>query len=139
MSKMTHLIPVAAVREHQLAEQDYRAHQEEHKAERIAHFEEQELPLIVQQFVNKTKDVPTNRLRDNVLCLYVLDDLAVFKDNIVCEYALRRALQQHNRHVTDVYIGDHRAYGTPHDEDMRIFNVFVFFEHPESREEESAG
>ena len=117
---MAHLIPVEAVREHQLAEHGYRAHQEEHKAERIAHFEEQELPLIV-------------------LCLYILDDLAVFKDSIVCEYALRHALQQHNRHVTDVYIGDHSSYGTPHDEDMRIFNVFVFFENPGSREEETAG
>ncbi len=136
---MAHLIPVEAVREHQLAEQGYRAHQEEYKAERIAHFEEQELPLIVQAFIDKTRNVDDTRLYDNVLCLYIFDDLAVFKDNIVCEYALRHALQQHNRHVTDVYIGDHRAYGTPHDEDMRIFNVFVFFEHPESREEESAG
>ena len=136
---MTHLIPVAAVREHQLAEQDYRAHQEEYKAERIAHFEEQELPLIVQAFIDKTKNVDDTRLYDNVLCLYILDDLAAFKDNIVCEYALRRELQQHNRHVTDVYIGDHRSYGTPHDEDMRIFNVFVFFENPGSREEETAG
>ncbi len=136
---MAHLIPVAAVREHQLTEQSYRAHQEEYKAERIAHFEEQELPLIVQAFIDKTRNVDDTRLYDNVLCLYILDDLAAFKDSIVCEYALRHALQQHNRHVTDVYIGDHRSYGTPHDEDMKIFNVFVFFEHPESREEESAG
>ena len=136
---MAHLIPVEAVREHQLAGQGYCAHQEEYKAERIAHFEEQELPLIVQTFIDKTRNVDDTRLYDNVLCLYILDDLAVFKDSIVCEYALRHALQQHNRHVTDVYIGDHRAYSTPHDEDMRIFNVFVFFEHPESREEESAG
>ncbi len=136
---MAHLIPVEAVREHQLAEHGYRAHQEEHKAERIAHFEEQELPLIVQAFIDKTRNVDDTRLYDNVLCLYILDDLAVFKDSIVCEYALRHALQQHNRHVTDVYIGDHSSYGTPHDEDMRIFNVFVFFENPGSREEETAG
>jgi|GEM_PF-691913 hypothetical protein len=136
---MAHLIPVEAVREHQLAEHNYELVLQQRRAMKIAQFANHEVPLIVSKFIEKMMSVDNNRLYGNVLCLSVFEDLRDFKNSIVCTYELRRALQRVDPRVTDVYMGIDNTYGTPHAEDLKMFDVFVFFENPEPREEETAG
>ena len=137
---MTHLIPVAAVREHQVAKKNYEMRQWEYRAMRIAQFQNRDIPQIVKAFVQATRNMSDDRLRNNVLCLNILEDLTILNESITCEQALRQALQRLDPHVTDVYFNDCKGrYGTPYDEDLMMFNIFVFFENPEPREEETAG
>ena len=127
---MADLIPAEAVREHQLAEHNYELVLQQRRAMKIAQFANHEIPLIVSKFIEKMMNVNDTRLYGNVLCLSVFEDLRDFKNSIVCTYELRRALQRVDPRVT---------YGTPHAEDMKMFDVFVFFEDSEPREEETAG
>ena len=106
---------------------------------KIAQFANHEIPLIVSKFIEKMMNVNDTRLYGNVLCLSVFEDLRDFKNSIVCTYELRRALQRVDPRVTDVYMGINNTYGTPHAEDMKMFDVFVFFEDSEPIEEETAG
>ncbi len=136
---MADLIPVEAIREHQLAEHNYELVLQQRRAMKIAQFANREIPLIVSRFIEKMRSVDSTRLHGNVLCLSILEDLRDFKNSVVCTYELRRALQRVDPRVTDVYMGVDNTYGTPHAQDLKMFDVFVFFEYPESREEESAG
>ena len=136
---MADLIPAEAVREHQLAEHNYELVLQQRRAMKIAQFANHEIPLIVSKFIEKMMNGNDTRLYGNVLCLSFFADLRDFKNSIVCTYELRRALQRVDPRVTDVYMGINNTYGTPHAEDMKMFDVFVFFEDSEPREEETAG
>ena len=136
VSKMAQLIPVAVLREYQMDEENYLRSQMAYRAKRIASFKERDIPHIVERF---TSEVGDRDVRDCVLCLYILEDLSIIKDSDSCTQALRHALQQVDSRVTDVYMGINNTYGTPHAEDMKMFDVFVFFEDSEPREEETAG
>ena len=91
---MAHLIPVAAVREHQVAKENYEMRQWEYRAMRIAQFQNRDIPQIVKAFVQATRNMSDDRLRNNVLCLNILEDLTILNDSVTCEQALRQALQR---------------------------------------------